>query len=444
MPLERSHTGILGGGLSGLTVAAHLEHDCEVLEADSRPGGHCMSVVEQGLTFDAGGPHIVFSRNADTLAFMLSLLDGNLGRGRRNNKIFYNGRYVKYPFENGLFDLAPQDRFECLRDYISNTHRAPANFKDWMYHTFGTAITEKYLLPYNEKIWKVPAEQMSLDWVEGRIPRPPLEDVIKAAVGVETEGYQHQLFFYYPERGGIQSLPDSMAKRVRRLTTNFCVRSVRRTGDGWAVSDGDREYRYRRLVSTLPINEMAHRFEGVPDHIKACGDSLRFNSLITITIGLASDLLPDYSAIYVPSPELPFHRLSFPAVFSRQNAPQGKSLIQAEITCMPGEGMWRSDDSDILKRVVEGLRAMDLIHPEEICYAKVIRTKYGYVVQDFTYRKHLAELKSYFERQGVALCGRNAQFEYINMDQCIESAQKTAARLNEAARETMAEELCPQ
>lgn len=440
----RSQTGILGGGLSGLTVAAHLEDECEVLEADSCPGGHCLSVIEQGFTFDAGGPHIIFSRNTRTLDFMLSLLTGNISRGRRNNKIFYNGRYVKYPFENGLFDLAPQDRFECLRDYISNTHPAPADFKQWMYHTFGTAITEKYLLPYNEKIWKVPAAQMSLDWVEGRIPRPPLEDVMKAAVGVETEGYQHQLFFYYPARGGIQSLPDAMAKRVPKLTTNFCVRSVHRTRQGWAVTDGEREYHYRELVSTLPINEMADKFEGVPDDIKACGDSLRFNSLITVTIGLASERLPDYSAIYVPSPELPFHRLSFPAIFSRQNAPEGKSLIQAEITCMPGQGMWGLDDSDILSRVIDGLREMDLIHPEEVCYAKVIRTKYGYVVQDFTYRKHLQKLKSYFEQQGITLCGRNAQFEYINMDQCIEAAQKAAARLNAATRAVVTEQLCPQ
>ncbi len=392
----RSNTGILGGGLSGLTVAAHLEVDCEVIEADSRPGGHCLSVLEQGFTFDAGGPHIIFSRNPKTLEFMLSLLQGNVSRGRRNNKIFYDGRYVKYPFENGLFDLAPQDRFECLRDYISNTHPAPADFKQWMYHIFGTAITEKYLLPYNEKIWKVPAEQMSLDWVEGRVPRPPLEDVIKAAVGVETEGYQHQLFFYYPARGGIQSLPDAIAKRVPKLTTNFCIRNVRRTGDAWAVSDGDREYYYGNLVSTLPINEMAHKFEGVPDDIKACADSLRFNSLITVTIGLASDGLPDYSAIYVPSPELPFHRLSFPAIFSRQNVPEGKSLVQAEITCMPGHGMGGFDDSDILNRVIDGLRAMDLIRSEEICYAKLIRTKYGYVVQDFTYRKHLQRVKKLF------------------------------------------------
>ncbi len=59
---DRDKIGILGGGLAGITVAAHLNRECEVLEADERPGGHCQSVQEEGFTYDAGGPHIMFSR----------------------------------------------------------------------------------------------------------------------------------------------------------------------------------------------------------------------------------------------------------------------------------------------------------------------------------------------------------------------------------------------
>src|ERR1039457_5038236 len=165
--------------------------------------------------------------------YMLSLLGGNVHRGRRNNKILYRGRYVKYPFENGLYDLEPQDRFECLYHYIFNKHPAPPNFQEWLYHNFGTGLTEKYLLPYNEKIWNVPADRMSLDWVEGRVPKPSVEDVIKAAVGVETEGYTHQLHFLYPLHGGIESLPRGMAQGVRNIVTGFYIRNIRRCCDAW-------------------------------------------------------------------------------------------------------------------------------------------------------------------------------------------------------------------
>ncbi len=63
--------GVLGGGLSGLVVAGHARHDCEVLEATDRTGGHCRSLVENGYTFDIGGPHILFSNNKDILGYLL-------------------------------------------------------------------------------------------------------------------------------------------------------------------------------------------------------------------------------------------------------------------------------------------------------------------------------------------------------------------------------------
>ncbi len=427
---SRQQTGILGGGLAGLTVAARLEGSSEVLEAGARPGGHLRSVCEAGFTYDPGGPHIIFSRNAETLAFMLSLLGPNVYRGRRANKIFFKGRYVKYPFENGLYDLDPQDRFECLYHYIENRHPSPANLKEWIYHTFGTGIAEKYLLPYSEKIWKVPLDQMSLDWVEGRIPRPPIEDVIKAAVGVSTEGYVHQLDFYYPATGGIESLAIGMAREVRRIIPEFAVRRVCKTGDAWSVSDGSAERAYARLVSTLPIVEMVEIFEGVPQEVKEAAAALRHNSLLTVTIGLACRRLPDYTAIYVPDPQLIFHRLSFPGSFSPGNIPPGRSLIQAEITANPGDGVWELGDAELLRRVVSGLESMELIHSGDICYKRVFRAKYGYVVQDFNYRRHREMVTSYFQSLGIALCGRNAEFEYLNMDQCIERGFRVAADLN--------------
>src|SRR5207248_7282632 len=113
----------------------------------------------------------------------------------------------------------------------------------------GRGITERYLLPYNRKIWKRDPTQMGIEWVE-RVPRPPLEDVVKSALGIETEGYTHQLYFFYPRAGGIESLPRAFASQVRKLRTGYRVEKVRKTAHGWAVND---EREYRTLVTTMPI-----------------------------------------------------------------------------------------------------------------------------------------------------------------------------------------------
>ena len=427
------NVGILGGGLAGLSVAAHLDHEYEVLERDARCGGHCFTVEEEGFTWDGGGPHIIFSKNQPMVDYMVSLLAPNVRRERRNNKIFFKGRFVKYPFENGLYDLEPQDRFECLYHYLNNDSPKPTNFKEWLYHTFGKGLTEKYLLPYNEKIWNCRAEELGLDWVEGRVPKPPIEDVIKAAVGVETEGYTHQLWFHYPERGGIESVPKSLEQRVRKITTGFDVRHVGRRGRKWVVSDGREEREFDRIVATIPVLDLATRLEGVPADVVAAIHALRYNSLIVVALGLAHDQLPDYTAVYIPDPEILTHRISYPGAFSPYNVPRGRSMINAEITANAGDGVWELSDDAVVNRVIDDLEKVGMIHRRDVCYARAVRDKYGYVVQDASYRKHLAIAKAYFESAGIALCGRVAEHEYINMDVCIERGMAVARRLNTEA-----------
>ena len=114
---ERS-IGILGGGISGIALAAHLGENVEVLEKRDRIGGLCGTISEDGFTFDAAGPHIMFSKNKEVLGLMVEVLGDNVAQRRRDNKIWFKGKLVKYPFENDLASLPPQDNFECILGYI--------------------------------------------------------------------------------------------------------------------------------------------------------------------------------------------------------------------------------------------------------------------------------------------------------------------------------------
>ncbi|HUZ75012.1 MAG TPA: FAD-dependent oxidoreductase, partial [Stellaceae bacterium] len=388
--------GILGGGLVGLVVGSRLTaHDCEILELDDAVGGHCRSLVTDGYTFDLGGPHILFSRDKEILALLNRQLGDNVAERRRNNKIWFRGRIVKYPFENGLHDLAPEDRYECLYHYLRNDHPAPRNFKEWIYHVFGTGIAEKYLIPYNEKIWNVPADAMAFDWVEGRVPRPPLEDVIKSAVGVETEGYTHQLYFTYPKTGGIEALPLSFAKDCRHVTPKFRVAKVWRADGEWRVSDGSVTKSYDRVVSTIPIEDLIAALPEVPDIVRQSVAGLRYNSLVTVMIGaVALSPLP-YTALYVPDPRFPFHRLSFPLNFTDEGAPAGHMAVCAEITTNPGDGLHEASDAAIAAQVIDGLETMALLARPDVRFCRVHRTRHAYVVRTFDYPEKLKTALDY-------------------------------------------------
>jgi protoporphyrinogen oxidase len=425
-------TAVLGGGLSGLTLARLLHERGEeviVLEAEARYGGLCRSRADQGFTFDTGGSHIIFSKDAEVLAFMRRMIAGNEQRNDRNTKIFYKERYVKYPFENGLHELPEEDRFRCISGFIRNLiavekgeARIPENFREWMYHTFGPGIAECYLIPYNEKIWKYPPEKMSLHWVDGRIPRPPVDDIIKSAIGIGTEGYTHQAVFSYPLGGGIEALVTAIAAPVLPfIRTGFRVRSVRKSKDSWIISNGTSDVTADRVICTMPVQHLISCLEDVPAAVTDACRALVCNSLICVNIGIRG-MTPPISWVYIPDTKLgKANRLSFPSNFSWHSAPEGCSAILAEITHQPGDEVSRLSDRDLTGEVISLLETMKICMPDQVVFSSVERQPYAYVVYDLGYQRNMAVVAAYCRSQGIPLVGRFAQFEYLNMDGCIRS-----------------------
>ena len=432
--------GILGGGLSGLVLASRLR-DAEVLEAEDRAGGLCRSLVAEGFTFDPHGSHILFSRNPEAMAFYEDLLRGNVCRRRRNTKVFYRGRYVKYPFENGLADLPVEDNLACLLGYVqayvaraTGAAPKPTTFREWMYYRFGKGITDAYLLPYNEKIWKTPAEDMGIEWVEGRVPDPPLEDILKSSLGIPTEGYTHQLNFLYPREGGVESLVRGLLPKIPKIRPRFRVRSVRKRGDRWAVSDGIETLEYDELVATIPIPELVAALDDAPADVRAAGRSLVHRSLVTVMLGIGVPNLNEYSWVYFPTPtDGKFNRISFPSNFSDRAAPDGTSSAMAEITCDAGDPVWSSTDDALVEHVVERADHLGVLRRSDVVLSRVARTRYAYVVFDRDHRKNLDTVEAYAGKAGLHLLGRFGQFEYINTDQVILRALGLANRLEAVA-----------
>ncbi len=431
--------GVLGGGLSGLTLASRLR-DAEVLEQEDRPGGLCRSLQADGFTFDPHGSHVLFSRNPEAMAFYEALLEGNVCRRRRNTKVFYKGRYVKYPFENGLSELPLEDNLACVLGYVqayaarmAGTAPKPADFREWMYARFGKGITEAYLLPYNEKIWKTPADSMGIEWVEGRVPDPPLEDVLKASLGIPTEGYVHQLNFLYPREGGVESLIRGLLPRVPKVRAGFGVTSIRRKGGTWIVGDGTEEREYEELVATIPIPELMRALADVPKEVRTAGEALVHRALVTVMVGIARPHLNDFSWVYFPTREDGrFNRISFPSNFSDRVAPEDASSAMAEITCDVGDEVWSSPDAALIEHVVERADRLGVFRRADVTFARVARTRYAYVVFDRDHRRNLDLVTSYTAKQGLHLLGRFGQFEYINTDQVILRALALARQLGGA------------
>jgi protoporphyrinogen oxidase len=257
---------IVGAGISGLATAAFLkDQDVLVLEADDEIGGYCKTVKKDGFVWDYSG-HFFHFRHPEIEAWLRERMQGQeIRKVARVSTIRYKGRRVDFPFQKNIHQL-PQDEFiECLYDlYFARAPGVQAppetNFKEMLYARFGRGIAEKFLIPYNEKLYACDLATLDKDAMGRFFPHADLNDIVRNMRVSDNASYNAH--FTYP-RGGAIEYVKALASAVK---PGAIV-----TGEGLVSIDlkrrvaktTQREIRFERLVSSAPFDELA-RLTGVP------------------------------------------------------------------------------------------------------------------------------------------------------------------------------------
>ncbi|MFZ8790282.1 MAG: hypothetical protein ACO2OZ_11605 [Acidilobaceae archaeon] len=186
---------------------------------------------------------------------------------------------------------------------------------------FGRDVAEDYLIPYNEKIWKRPLDQISADWVyiPGRLPLPSIEDVVKAIAGVPAIGYKEQAVFYYPRKGGIIKQWEAAYRLAETLGVKFFkaeVREVKATKDDYIINNS---LKVEKIINTLPLKEVPQIFNLSEDFQKVAA-RLDYNSLVVVGLGLKRPA-PNQHWVYVPDKKIVFHRYAWISNYSGKRLP---------------------------------------------------------------------------------------------------------------------------
>ena len=423
---------ILGAGVTGLSLARFLHEGgvplaaLSLFEAAPEIGGLCRSKTVDGFTYDVAGGHILYSKDAEAMRWMKACAGGERAfvRRDRHTRIRFGDRFVHYPFENGLGDLPPQANFECLKGYVEAWHArqldaggsAPGDFASWIRWRFGDGIAEHFMDPYNAKIWKRDLADMTSSWVAGRVPDAPVEDVLRASVGIRTEGYVHQAIFYYPRQGGFQAITDGIGSiLLERVRLSTPVVSVERRGGHWRVNDED----FDIVVNTLPLTDLPDIVQGMPAAPARAMRELQYNGLVSYLVALDRPEHPDLSWIYLPHPEQgPANRVTYMSNYSPGNAPEGKTSFLVEVT-WPGEA--EPAGSELEREVLAGLEHAGLLRRDEVLFTDRADVRHAYVVYDHGFDDRRAAALEWLAGEGLHTIGRFGRFDYDNSDQCESS-----------------------
>ncbi len=429
---------IAGAGPAGLACALSLARrgrEAIVVEKDSRAGGLCQTIDFNGCLFDMGG-HRFLTRIDEIDALWRETLGEELLRVKRLSRIFYRGRFFKYPlsFLDTFLNLGPAESVLCIGSYLKDRVSKPADdatFEGWITNRFGRRLYRIFFDVYTQKVWAIPCKDLSADWARQRIQGLSLKVALrKAILGSLTSGPKTLTEeFLYPRRGPGQftdRLQDEAAGRGVRFVMNTAVTEVEH--DGRTVlaaglrsphSPGTKTVPVSHLISSMPLPRLINALRPLPpEPVLAAASKLKFRSFLVVNIILArKNLFPD-QWIYVHSPEVRLGRIQnyknwSPAMILDPD----KTSLGLEYFCDEGDAFWRKTDAELIAFALGELARIGIGSREHFVSGFVVRRPDAYPVYAREYREPLRIVSGFLACFGNLLTiGRAGLFRYCNSD----------------------------
>jgi len=427
---------VIGGGLSGLSAAWLLKkRGASVLlfEKEQALGGTARTMQHDGFRFDLGG-HRFYTKDAEVLSLVESLLGDEIVQVHRKSSIFMAGRFVDYPltFMSAFKGLGWWKVARVGGSYVAASVEAglrtatPQTFEEWCVGRFGRALYQIYFKPYTEKIWGIPCETISADFATQRIRGLSMRAAIRNMFLKGANGPTTLVSAFLYPRTGFGRIAERLAHGLGPADVRTGAERVTEVvvrGQGRVVT---REC--AQLITSMPVSELALKLQpSAPAAVLDAARRLRYRDMVIVFIALDREHVTDDHWIYFSEERFSFGRLHEPKNWSPAMAPPGKTGLVLEFFCSEGDSTWRSEAETLVARAGRELDEIGLIRRDEIIGHRLVRLRRAYPLYQVGYLEHLRTVRDFLARFANLHCvGRNGLFRYTSGDYYIAMGLRAA------------------
>jgi protoporphyrinogen oxidase len=411
---------VIGAGVSGLGFANWWRErggEVVVLEREVDPGGYCRTIVQDGFVWDYSG-HFFHFKDPSIEAWLRARMPGQDVRTVvKRSAIRYAGRDIDFPFQKHIHQLPHAEFLECLVElYFRPTGDAPPrSFGEMLYRRLGKGITDKFLRPYNEKLYAIDLDRLDVDAMGRFFPHADIADIIaNMRPGVIENSYNAT--FTYPRGGAVQYihalLQDLPAGSVACEEPVTAIDLARRE-----VITPRRRISYKHVVSSAPLPALA-RMAGVP-HDASLFTS---NQVLVFNLGFDRKGLRDLHWMYFPDPATVFYRVGW-----YDNIMDGDCMsLYVEIGAPHGATV---DVAALRERVLADLRREGIVTDHQLVshHHVVLDPAYVHITQASL--AETARVRALLAAQDVHSVGRYGGWTYCSIEDNLLETRALAKRL---------------
>lgn len=412
---------IIGAGISGLTFANYVnDDDYLIIEKDNKIGGYCKTTINGEYVWDYAG-HFYHFKTDEMKRLFEQLMNGEeIISQVKNTKIYYKGKYIDYPFQTNIHQLEKEEFIDCLYDLFNKKEKNNYDsFLDMLYGKFGKSIVEKFLKPYNEKLYACDLNKLDKDAMGRFFPYANINQIINNMKESNNTSYNNT--FLYPKEGAekfIQKLYEKLNKNSIMLSTSIKKVDVE---NKIAFTDKGDIISYKYLINTAPMN-IFMKILGRKEDLNLL-QKLSYNKVLVFNLGFEKGCTNKEHWIYLPEKEYNFYRIGFYNNILNQE----KASMYIEI------GFDKNDIINVdeqLKLTLENLNKMKVIDKNNKLIA------YETIIMDPAYvhieGESLENIKEHIEKlnnNNIYSIGRYGAWTYCSMEDAMVAAKELALKL---------------
>jgi len=423
MSVQSVDTIIIGAGVSGLPTAAALgkQHDLVVLERDAEIGGYCKTVKQAGFVWDYSG-HFFHFKHKDIEQWLIARMPGQRIRTvEKKSFVSFAGKQIDFPFQKNIHQLPQADFIDCLHDLYfaqlpGQAQATHANFKEMLVGRFGRGIAERFLIPYNEKLYATDLATLDTNAMGRFFPNADLTDIVRNMKQANNASYNST--FTYPEGGAIEYVK-AIASEVRpeAIRLGEAVAKIDVAGRTATTTKGN-TFTYRHLVSSAPFPALL-KLTGRP----VADDDYTWNRVLVFNLGFDRKGPKDVHWVYYPDRARSFYRVGFyDNIFDAD-----RMSLYVELGYARGASV---DVEGARARVLADLRAEGLVTDHRLVAEHSVVMDPAYVHVTRASRAAHARLSAELRAHGVHSIGRYGGWTYCSIEDNIVEARALASELS--------------
>lgn len=408
--------GILGAGIAGLSAGYFLRdkvEDLQIHEASGHVGGLARSFRWHGFDCDLA-PHRLFTNDEELLKEILALVP--MEKKRRKSRIFLQGRWIQDPVNavEMVLKFLPFRSLELVWTYLLHKKHHEENFESMVLSKFGSGLNKMFFKPYSEKLFGIPANEISASWGRRKLRVGGLKDMIR------RNSKLYFKYFYYPKKGGYGTICESIHQKVKQyvnLGSRLVAVQPLPENSGYRCRFSRHgsivEEEFDVLITSLPLSFFAK--------LLGLDLKLRFRPARLTYFLLNRKHATDNHWFYFADRAYLINRVAEFKNFADNGLPEDKTVICCEVTQVERYSK---------AKVVAELKSVGILEEGDILDMKTIDIQHAYPIYDVSYEEQMKRSEQFFAlHPNIYHVGRHAQFAHKDIDEIFDDAKEVTAQV---------------